>query len=86
MADMWIRFLAVAPLFLQRLDLQQIRKPVSETDGRATALDLAALMGIESALDDQPTFLAQTEAVSVFAAFMNRQHLCLTGRGCHDYI
>ena len=85
LADMWRRFSAVAPLLLQRLSVEQIRKPVSEGDGRVSALDPGALQAIESALGDQPTFLALTECFNIFAQAVNRQHLWLTGCGCHDY-
>ena len=43
MARMWSRFSPGALILLERLDIAEIRKPISERDGRVTAFDPQAL-------------------------------------------
>ena len=86
MAKMWNKFSTVAPTLLERLSIEEIKKPVSEGDGRVTALDPSALKGIADAMSNKPWFLACTEMYNVFSSAVNRQHEWLTGCDCHDYI
>ena len=56
MARMWSRFSPGALILLERLDIAEIRKPISERDGRVTAFDPQALAGIEAAQKDKDLF------------------------------
>ena len=86
MARMWSRFSPGALILLERLDIAEIRKPISERDGRVTAFDPQALAGIEAAQKDKDLFLALSEAFRCFTKAVNAFHMWLTGCACHDYI
>ena len=86
MSTMFRRFSPIAPVFLQKLDVEDIKKPASEGDGRVTAMDPVALRNIQEAMNSPARFLAVTEVLRVFSDAVDKQHGFLVSCPCHDWI
>jgi len=72
-------------VFLSRLDIAKLKRPIGEHDG-FVGIDLKSLPALEASKANQAMLSAETEMYSVFAHACGQAARWFTGCPCHDHI
>ena len=86
MNSMWSLLSVGGELFLDTLDVNELKKPVDKDDDRDIALDNKDLVEIAEAVADRRHFNSQTEGFRLFSGGVDEAHQWLTSCPCHDHI
>ena len=86
MHSMWTTLSEGGGIFLETLDVDELKKPLDAADDRDTALDSKDTAAIADAIGDRVCFNCETEAFRLFSEGVDEAHQWLPSCPCHDHI